>query len=70
MDKGRKAFDWNFPEDEVEPLEGLPAQEGSQAALPHVGTVSWLERTLSIQIFYSVFLFLFFPKNNSHHKNR
>lgn len=62
MDKGWKAFDWNFPEDELEPRGGLPGQEGSQAALPPVGTVSWLERTLSMQIFYSVLFFCFSPR--------
>ena len=61
MDKGLKAFDWNFPEDEVEPLGGLPAQEGSQAALPPVGMASWLERTPSMQ-YFTLSCFCFSPR--------
>lgn len=46
----------------MEPRGGLPAQEGSQAALPPVRAVSWPERTLSMQIFYSVLFLVFFPR--------
>lgn len=48
MDKGRKAFYWDFLEDEVEPHGELPDQEGSQAVLPAGGTVCWLPTSVTM----------------------
>ena len=71
MDKGRKAFYWNFLEDEVGPHEELPDQEGGPAALPAGGTVSWLENNRDhVDILLWVFCFFFFSKNNNRNKNR